>query len=81
MLEKRNTNYDRQKSPAKRFLSILGLFMFGLYFVLGLVVIFWKDFPINMERTYRILFGLVLIVYSFLRFARLWQNQQIGRHR
>ena len=26
-------------------LFILGLGMFALYFVLGLVIIFWKDFP------------------------------------
>jgi len=49
--------------------------MFGLYFVLGVVIIFWKDFPILMDSTYRVLFGVVLIVYSFLRFARLWKNR------
>jgi len=76
MLNRNNRmNNRRQKSPAKRFLSILGLFMFGLYFALGMVIIFWKDFPIIMDDTYRILFGVVLIVYSFLRFARLWKNR------
>ncbi|MCL4638872.1 hypothetical protein KXS00_22805 [Olivibacter jilunii] len=79
MLERTNKSSDRQKSPAKRFLSILGLCMFGFYFVLGLVIIFWKDFPLSLDRTYRVLFGLLLIVYSFLRFARLWQSQRIGR--
>ena len=37
-----------QKSPAKRFLFILGLGMFTLYFVLGVIIMFWKDFPIDM---------------------------------
>ncbi|GGG80571.1 hypothetical protein GCM10007415_11290 [Parapedobacter pyrenivorans] len=68
-------NNGRQKSPAKRFLSVLGLFMFGLYLVLGLVVIFWKDFPLELDRTYRVLFGVLLVVYSFFRFVRLWQNR------
>lgn len=65
---------NRQKSPKKRFLSIIGLFMFGLYFVLGLIIIFWKQFPIPLAPTYRILFGLLLIVYAFIRFVRVWRN-------
>ncbi|SEM09728.1 hypothetical protein SAMN05661044_04230 [Olivibacter domesticus] len=81
MLESRNNNTNKQKSPSKRFLSILGLFMFGFYFVLGLIIIFWEDFPLSLDRTYRILFGILLIVYSFLRFARLWQNQRLERKR
>lgn len=76
MVDRNNIHNDkRQKSPAKRFLSLLGLFMFALYFVLGIIIIFWSDFPIEMDKTYRILFGILLIVYSFLRFARLWSNR------
>ena len=74
MSEQRRTSPYRQKSPTKRFLSILGLAMFAFYFVLGLLVIFWKDLPLDIDPTYRKLFGLLLIVYSFMRFARLWQN-------
>ena len=65
----------RQKSPTKRFLSVLGLAMFGFYLVLGLIIIFWKKFPIELDSTYRVLFGLLLVVYSFFRFVRLWQNR------
>ena len=65
---------NRQKSPTKRFLSIIGLFMFGLYLVLGLIILLWTDFPIAIEGKYRIAFGLLLIVYSFIRFMRLWKN-------
>ncbi|HWK98581.1 MAG TPA: hypothetical protein VNQ55_01475 [Parapedobacter sp.] len=68
-------NNGRQKSPTKRFLSVLGLFMFGFYLVLGLFVIFWKDFPVELNSTYRVLFGVLLVVYSFFRFVRLWQNR------
>lgn len=64
----------RQKSPQKRFLSILGLFMFAFYFILGLTIVFWKRFPIEIDPTYKNLFGILIIVYSFMRFARLWQN-------
>jgi uncharacterized membrane protein (DUF485 family) len=75
MLDKNKSHMKRQKSPTKRFLSIIGLFMFGLYFVLGLIIILWKEFPIPLTNTYRILFGLLLIVYSFIRFQRLWKNR------
>jgi len=64
-----------QKSPAKRFLFVLGLVMFSLYLVLGIAIIFWKDFPIEMDLGYRIAFGVLLIGYSFLRFVRLLKNQ------
>ncbi|SKB67700.1 hypothetical protein SAMN05661099_2190 [Daejeonella lutea] len=64
-----------QKSPAKRFLFILGLGMFTLYFVLGVIIMFWKDFPIDMSQNYRIAFGILLIGYSFLRFVRLLRSQ------
>jgi uncharacterized membrane protein (DUF485 family) len=64
-----------QKSPAKRFLFILGLGMFTLYFVLGIIIMFWKDFPIDMSQGYRIAFGILLIGYSFLRFVRLLRSQ------
>jgi len=52
----------------------LGLFMFGFYFVLGLLIIFWDNFPIEINPTYKTIFGVVLILYSFMRFVRLWQN-------
>ena len=64
-----------QKSPAKRFLFVLGLVMFSLYLVLGIAIMFWKDFPIEMDLGYRIAFGVLLIAYSFFRFIRLLKNQ------
>lgn len=67
-------NKFRQKSLSQRFLSVLGLLMFLFYFVIGLLIIFWKDFPIEIDKTYKTMFGILLIVYSFLRFARLWQK-------
>jgi len=49
--------------------------MFAFYFALGLAIIFWKDFPLQLDKTLRTLFGVLLVVYSFFRFVRLWQNR------
>jgi len=49
--------------------------MFAFYLGLGVLIIFWKDFPIEIDNTYRVLFGLLIVVYSFFRFVRLWQNR------
>lgn len=68
-----------QKSPAKRFLFILGLGMFSLYFVLGIIIMLWKDFPIDLSQSYRIAFGVLLIGYSFIRFVRLLRSNEYER--
>ncbi|MCX2481689.1 hypothetical protein OQY15_21505 [Pedobacter sp. MC2016-15] len=64
-------NTFKQKSPQQRFLFILGLVMFAMYLALGIYLIFWKDIPFDIEPTYRILFGVLLIVYAGIRFFRL----------
>lgn len=76
MTDDNNTNKRVQKSPKVRFLLVLGIFFFLIYFVLGVAVIFWKNFPINLSTTYRIAFGVLLIVYAFFRFIRLIQNNK-----
>ena len=76
MLNRKNANKRVQKSPKERFLLVLGILFFLIYFVLGMIVIFWKKFPLNMSATYRIAFGVLLIVYAFLRFIRLIQNNK-----
>jgi|GEM_PF-106163 len=71
---------DRQKSPAKRFLLIIGIVMFTLYFALGVMIIFWPSFPlmIGVDIKWKIGFGILLIVYSFFRFIRLLKQPQHG---
>ncbi|PWA06410.1 hypothetical protein DB895_03030 [Flavobacterium psychrotolerans] len=69
MLNKMTINF-KKKSLKERFLLVIGMFFFLLYLVLGLTVIFWKEFPIVMQPSYRIAFGIILIVYSFFRFMR-----------
>jgi len=60
-----------QKSPQQRFLFILGLVMFGFYFVLGISLIIWADMPVTIERKYRMMLGGLLIVYAVIRFTRV----------
>ncbi len=69
---------ERQKSPATRFLSILGLVMFVLYFFLGISIIFWDEFPLlyGVETIWKVAFGVLLIAYSFFRFVRLINQQK-----
>jgi hypothetical protein len=72
---------DRQKSPAKRFLFILGVVMFIVYFAVGIAIIFWDDFSklFGIDKGWKIAFGILLIVYSFIRFIRLINQQQHGQ--
>lgn len=72
----KNMDNKDQKSLIERFLLILGILFFLMYFVLGIAIIFWKDMPIEMPQTYRIAFGLLLIVYSFFRFVRFFKKNQ-----
>lgn len=66
---------QNQKSPLKRFLFILRVAFFILYFVMGIAVIFWKDFPIRLDLPYRIAFGVLLIGYSFFRFYNVLKEK------
>ena len=75
MFEKIVINF-KEKSLKERFLLVIGLCFFLMYLVLGLILIFWKELPIAMEQKYRVVFGIVLIVYSFFRFIRFFNLSQ-----
>ena len=62
-----------KKSPKERFLLIIGILFFMIYLVLGLIVIFWKEFPLALEPVYRMAFGVLLIAYAFVRFLRFFK--------
>lgn len=66
----------KKKSPKERFLLVIGLLFFLVYLVLGLAVIFWKEFPLQMEFKYRIALGVVLIVYAIIRFLRFYNSNK-----
>ncbi|KUJ60425.1 hypothetical protein AR687_17720 [Flavobacteriaceae bacterium CRH] len=64
-------NNIQKKSLKERFLLVLGILFFLIYLVLGLMIMFWKKLPLNMDPMYRYAFGILLIVYSGIRFLRL----------
>ncbi len=66
----------KKKSLKERFLLVIGILFFMLYFVLGLIVLFMKDFPMNMPMNYRIAFGALLIVYAFIRCMRIIKDNK-----
>lgn len=64
----------QKKSLKERFLLVIGILFFLIYLTLGLIIIFWKSLPLALEYKYRIAFGVLLIVYSFLRFLRFFNK-------
>ena len=65
---------QQKKSPKERFLLVIGILFFLVYLFLGLMVIFWEHFPLNMAMPYRVALGVILIVYAFLRFMRFFTS-------
>jgi hypothetical protein len=62
----------KKKSLIERFLLIITVLVFLSYFFLGLMVIFWNKFPFAIAMNYRIALGVILIVYSIIRFFRFY---------
>lgn len=61
---------NQQKSPKRRFLLILGVIAFICFIALGLLIIFWDKFPLDMPQSRRTIFGSVILLYAILRFSR-----------
>ncbi|MEO6978655.1 MAG: hypothetical protein ABI113_09765 [Mucilaginibacter sp.] len=66
---------NEQKSPARRFLLILGVLGFVCVITLAMMVMFWDTMLPNLSKTQRIVFGLVLVGYGVLRFSRLLKKK------
>ena len=75
MLKKGIDNFQK-KSLKERFLLVIGMLFFLIYLTFGLVIIFWDEVPLSMPYTFRIAFGIILIVYSFLRFIRFFNKEE-----
>lgn len=75
MLENFINNF-KQKSLLQRFLFFFGILFLVLYFALGCMFIFWKDIPLELSYTRRLLFGILLLVYSIFRFYRIINIKQ-----
>jgi hypothetical protein len=44
--------------------------------VFGVGLMVWKDLPVDIQPTYRILLGVILIVYGVIRFVRLINQKE-----
>jgi len=64
----------QKKSLKERFLLFIGILFFLIYLTFGLIIIFWKALPLALDYKYRIVFGILLIVYSFFRFLRFFNK-------
>jgi cytochrome c biogenesis protein CcdA len=65
---------NKQKSLERRFLLVLGVFVFLAVFALGLLIIFDK-LNVQLSPTERYVFGGLIIAYSFLRVSRILKKQ------
>jgi uncharacterized membrane protein (DUF485 family) len=75
MLEQAMKNIQK-KSLKERFLLVMAILFFVVYFVLGLFIIFMNNFPLDMAMEYRIAFGVLLIVYSIIRAVRIIKDNK-----
>jgi hypothetical protein len=69
-------NHDEQKSPKRRFLLILGVTAFTALIVFGLMVIFWDRMLPNIPQNQKMLYGVIIIIYAFIRFARVFRKER-----
>jgi len=66
--------HNKQKSLKRRFLLILGVIAFICFLTLGLMVMFWDK--ILPDTGYKKIFGCLIIIYSILRFSRLFRKEE-----
>ena len=62
---------DKQKSLKRRFLLILGGVTAVCVLGFGLMILFWKEMLPQLSGYQRTGFGVLIMVYAVLRFARL----------
>jgi hypothetical protein len=68
-------NY-KKKSLKERFLLFIGVLFLMIYLTFGLVIIFWKEFPIKLTPNYRIALGVLFITYGIFRFGRVLKSEK-----
>ncbi|RVU01834.1 hypothetical protein EOD41_07710 [Mucilaginibacter limnophilus] len=64
-----NSN-QKQKSPKRRFLLILGLIIFPCIIILGFMIMFWDGLNLALTQTQRYIFGALFVLYGILRLPR-----------
>ena len=70
------TGNNRQKSPARRFLLILGIVAFICFSTLGLMIIFWDAMLPTFPKVQKIAFGCIIIIYAAVRFSRILKRNR-----
>jgi succinate dehydrogenase/fumarate reductase cytochrome b subunit len=70
-------NNIKKKSLIERFLLIINVLVFLSYFFLGIMVIFWDKFPLDIKMNYRIALGVILISYAIVRFFRFINSNNV----
>jgi len=76
MVTGRKSRYETQKSPLQRFLFVLGIMFFMLYFAFGFMLIFTNKVPLNITENGRVTLGILVIIYGAFRAIRLLQNSR-----
>ena len=76
MIDRRKSRYETQKSPLQRFLFVLGIVFFMLYFAFGFMLIFTNKVPINITYNGRVTLGILVIIYGAFRAIRLLQSSR-----
>ncbi|KGO85195.1 hypothetical protein Q765_17690 [Flavobacterium rivuli WB 3.3-2 = DSM 21788] len=76
MVTGRRSRYETQKSPLQRFLFVLGIVFFMLYFAFGFMLIFTNKVPINITYNGRVTLGILVIIYGAFRAIRLLQSSR-----
>jgi len=76
MVTGRRSRYETQKSPLQRFLFVLGIVFFMLYFAFGFMLIFTNKVPINITYNGRVTLGILVIIYGAFRAIRLLQTSR-----
>jgi len=72
----RGTFRNKQKSLKRRFLLILGLVTFVCFLGFGIMIICWDDLLPQLPVYQRRIFGGMIILYSILRFSRLFKKDE-----
>ncbi len=64
---------------AELILRIVGLFTAGLILAVGVIVLSGSLLPASVPDNYRMIFGLVMVIYGSYRIAILWMKLKNAR--
>lgn len=65
-------NRDKQKSPPRRFLLIIGGLVFAGLVTFGLLIIYDNNVFPGLENPRRTWFGILILIFAVLRTSRIF---------